>query len=196
MNFKLNTSTTKNCGSIFKTIALWSVLALSMAACSDKDDPAPSSDELTTLITSKVWTVKSMNAIVDGKTYADKTTLDKLETTFKPDGTYSDYYTDDKSTEKGTWKLNGKTLTITPEDGIVLNGEVSQSSGTELLFSLPQTDISSITDIKDLEDIKPTDKDYMAYVQIAILYVLGDFQGFDYNSEPKKIQVVLNYSAK
>lgn len=172
-----------------------SVLAVS---CKDKDkDVIPVEQTTSEKLTSHKWTSSNIEAIVDGKTYINKTDLGTTETTFKSDGTYIDYDLGTKETTTGTWKLDGSALTVTYED-VILKGKITDISGSDLTFTMPEVSLNTV-DLENFEetyaDIKGTDPKFMDVFQVILLVTL-EYNGFDKNKVTNQSKFHIIYKFK
>lgn len=102
------------------------VAALSFTACGSDDDEIDNGGDSNASIVG-TWELISFD-VVKGSNYLDDglNTGDRI--TFKSDGTY--YSTDG---DRGIWKLNGNTLTISDDENLFsIDYQVKKLSSTEL----------------------------------------------------------------
>lgn len=112
----------------YSTIAMLAMMvaALSFTACGSDDDEIDNGGDSNASIVG-TWELISFD-VVKGSNYLDDglNTGDRI--TFKSDGTY--YSTDG---DRGIWKLNGNTLTISDDENLFsIDYQVKKLSSTEL----------------------------------------------------------------
>ena len=177
----------------YNYLGLMLICVAFLTACKDKNgDPEPGGISAT--LSSKEWISSDVDAVVDGKTYSDKSMAGSSRTKFNADGTYSEYDIDTKETTKGTWTLSGKTLKVSYED-VIIKGEVADISSSGITFVMPEVDISTIDLEKDYSDIQATDPKFMDIYQVALLLGLN-FTGFDQNKLTLKSKFHIVYKFK
>ena len=112
----------------YSTITMFAMMvaALSFTACGSDDDEIDNGGDSNASIVG-TWELISFD-VVKGSNYLDDglNTGDRI--TFKSDGTY--YSTDG---DRGIWKLNGNTLTISDDENLFsIDYQVKKLSSTEL----------------------------------------------------------------
>lgn len=177
----------------YNYLGLMLICVAFLTGCKDKNgDPEPES--ISTTLSSKEWISSDVDAVVDGKTYSDKSMAGSSRTKFNADGSYSEYDIDTEATTKGMWTLSGKTLKVSYE-GVILKGEITDISSTGITFAMPEVDISTIDLERDYSDIQATDPKFMDIYQVVLLLGL-DFAGFDQNKLTLKSKFHIVYKFK